>query len=154
MILMKQYKLMTITIIVLFILLLLTPGYASADEKTLKIDPSHVLGLVNMRSEVTSMLEDLGYEWTPILNDSTQQKVKVAEKYGQYRMLFKAVNNDSVQIELHIRQNDNMTGLHFSEIGSEKMSDTAMDYYHKLKQRVIQEYGAENVSDTYSFFTP
>lgn len=59
-----------------------------------------------------------------------------------------------MQIELHIRENDNMTGLHFSEIGTKEFTDTAMDYYRKLKKRVILEFGADNVSEKFSFMIP
>jgi hypothetical protein len=140
--------------IILLILFISTPAFVSAEEKVIKIDPSDVVGMVNMRSEITTMLEDLGYSWYPILNDATQQKIKVAEKYGQWRMLFKYDNDHSIQIEFHIRQTDNMTGLHFTQIGSDEFSDKAIQYYHILKERAIMEYGEDNVSDGYSFFTP
>ncbi len=143
-----------ILVIMLFILIVFIPAYASADEKVIKINPANVLGLVNMRSEITLMLEDLGYSWHPVLNESTQQRVKVAEKYDQYRMLFKLNNNNSLQIAVHIRQKDNMTGLHFSEVGTDHLSDDAMKFYFILKERSIKEFGDDNVSDNYSFFTP
>ncbi|MEE8429328.1 MAG: hypothetical protein V3S33_07490 [Gammaproteobacteria bacterium] len=133
---------------------LLVPGYAPAADKTLKIDPRHVVGVQNMRSEITSMLEGLGYEWQPVRDHSTGQPVQVAEEYGQYRMLFRAADNVSVQVEVHIRRDDMMTGLHFSEVGADQLSDAAMDYYRKLKDQVVLEFGADNVSDTHSFMTP
>ena len=153
---MKQWQAVTISIMVLFITLILVSGCATADkDNALRIDPRNVLGMVDMRSEITAMLEDLGYQWQPVLNDSTQQRIKVAEKYGQYRMLFRNINNASVQVAVHIRQRDNMTGLHFSEIGNDQPSETAMAYYYTLKERVIEEFGAENVSDDkYSFMMP
>jgi len=80
--------------------------------------------------------------------------VQVIVKYDQYRMLFRAADNASVQVEVHIRQNDNITALHFSEVGAEQPSETAMDYYRKLKARVMLQFGAENVSDKHSFRTP
>ena len=104
-----------------------------------------MVGVQNMRSEITSMLEDLGYEWQP---------VQVAEEYGQYRMLFSAADKVTVQVDVHIRKNDNITGLHFSEAGTDQPGDAAMDYYRKLRDRAVLEFGADNVSDKHSFMTP
>jgi hypothetical protein len=140
--------------IIFFILFTSIPAFASDDEKVIKIDPTNVIGVFNMRSEITSMIEDLDYSWYPILNESTGQKIKVAEKYGQWRMLFKHDKDESIQIRLHIRQTDNMTGLHFTEVGSDKLSDQAMQYYHVLKKRIIRVYGEDNMSESYTFFTP
>ena len=78
----------------------------------------------------------------------------MAEEYGQYRMVFRAADNNAVQVEVHIRITDNMTGLHFSEVGADKLGDTALEYFRKLKDRVVLEFGAENVSDKHFFTTP
>ena len=80
--------------------------------------------------------------------------MQVAEEYGQYRMLFRTGDNVCVQVEVHIRKDDRMTGLHFSEVGTDQPGDAAMDYYRKLKDRVVLEFGAENVTDKHSFMTP
>ena len=69
-------------------------------------------------------------------------------------MLFRAADNGAVQVEVHIRINDNMTGLHFSEVGADQPGDTALEYFRKLKDRVVLEFGADNVSDKHSFITP
>ena len=149
---MKNGQSLTITPILLFIILIFVSGCASTNKMTLNIDPSHVIAMQDMRTEITGMLEDLDYQWHPIQDETTGQKLKVAEKYGQYRMLFKHIDDVSVQVEVHIRENDNMTGLHFSEIGTDKPSSKTMDYYHKLKARVIQIFGEDSVSSDKSFF--
>ena len=141
-------------VIVLFALFAFLPGYVLAGDKTLKIDPRHVEGFQDMRSEITSMLEILGYEQLPLRDPSTGQPVNVAEEHGHYRMLFRAADNGAVQVEVHIRINDNMTGLHFSEVGADQPSDTALEYFRKLEDRVVLEFGGDNVSDKHSFTTP
>ena len=151
---MRRWQQATIRAMALFTLLALVPGHATADDKILKIDPRHVVGVQDMRSEITSMLEGLGYERLPLRDPSTGQPVQVAEEYGQYRMLFRAADNVSVQIEVHIRKTDNMTGLHFSVVGNDQPGAAALDYYRKLKDRAVLEFGADNVSDKHSFTTP
>lgn len=149
---MRKWQQASITAMALFALLV--PGYALAGDRVLKIDPRHMVGVQNMHSEIASMLEDLGYEWQPISDHTTGQPVQVAEEYGQYRMLFRAADKVTVQVDVHIRKNDNMTGLHFSEVGTDQPGDAAMDYYRKLKDRAVLEFGADNVSDKHSFMTP
>ena len=142
------------TALVLLALLVFVPCYAQAGDKTLRIDPRHIAGVQDMRTEITSMLEDLGYKWQPIRDPSNGQPMQVIEKYGQYRMLFRTVDNDSIQVEVHVRKSDNMTGLHFSEVGAKRPGDTALDYFQKIKDRAVLEFGADNVSDRHSFTTP
>ncbi|NOQ78800.1 MAG: hypothetical protein GQ546_05310 [Gammaproteobacteria bacterium] len=141
-------------LIILLMLITLIPVSASENEKTIKIDPANVVGLVDMRTEITSMLEDLGYNWHPVFNESTQQFIKVAEKYDQYRMLFKLNTNNAIQINVHINQKDNVTGLHFFEMGNDHFNKEALKYFQLLKERSIQEFGDDSVSDGFSFFTP
>jgi hypothetical protein len=66
------------TALVLFAVFLLLPGYTAAADKILKIDPRHVVGMQDMPSEITSMLEDLGYERLPIRDPVTGQPVQAA----------------------------------------------------------------------------
>lgn len=141
-------------VMVLFVQLVFMPGCASAGGKSLKIDTRHMVGVQNMRSEITSMLEDLGYEWQPVRDPVTGQPVQAAEELGQYRMLFRARDNASVQVEVHIRNDNKTTGLHFSEVGSDQPGAVAMDYYRILKERAVLEFGADNISDKHSFMTP
>ena len=140
--------------IALFALLVLVPGLASAADRILKIDPRHMVGRTDMPSELSDMLEDLGYEWLPIEDPSTEQPVKVAEREGQYRMLFRATDNAAVQIDVHIRIDDNVTGLHFLVNGTEPPGDAVEEQYRRLRKRVMLEFGADNVSEGHSFMTP
>ena len=148
---MRKWQQATITVMVLLVFM---PGCASTGGKSLKIDTRHIVGVQNMRSEITSMLEVLGYERQIIRDDSTGQPVQVADDLGQYRMLFRATGNVSVQVEVHIRKGNNFTGLHFSEVGADQPGAAALDYYRKLRERAVLEFGADNVSDRPSFMTP
>ena len=148
---MRKWQQATITVMVLLVFM---PGCASTGGKSLKIDTRHMVGVQNMRSEMTSMLEGLGYESQPVRDPVTGQPVQVAKELGQYRMLFRATDKVTVQVEVHIREDNRMTGLHFSEVGSDQPGAAAMDYYRKLKERAVLEFGAENVSDKHSLMTP
>ena len=148
---MRKWQQATITVMVLLVFM---PGCASTGSKSLKIDTRHIVGVQNMRSEITSMLEVLGYESQPVRDPVTGQPVQVAKELGQYRMLFRAADMASVQVEVHIREDNRMTGLHFSEAGSDQPGAAAMGYYRKLKERAVLEFGAENVSDKHSLMMP
>ena len=141
------------TSMVLFVMLVLLPVYAAGAGKILKIDPRHTVGLQDMPSEITSMLEELGYEWQPVKDPVTGQPIRVIQQHGQYRMLFRATANTSVQIDVHIRIGDNVTGLHLSGIGGEAPDD-APDYYRELRERMELEFGADSVSEGSFLFTP
>ena len=151
---MKQWQPLTMIIVVVFTLLMLVPGFVMAGDKLLKIDPEKISFRQDMRTEIQSVMEDAGYQWQPVINETTQQPVKVAEKYGQYQMLYKNNDNGTIQVEVHIRQRDGMTGLHFSEAGAKQPGDSAMVHFRKLKERLIQEFGADSVSDGSYFLTP
>ena len=142
------------TAMVLCALLVFVPGCASTGGKSLKIDTRHMVGVQNMRSEITFMLEALGYEWQPVRGPVTEQPVKVADVFGQYRMQFRATGKVTVQVDVHIRKDNRVTGLHFSEVGADQPGAVAMDYYRTLKERAVQRFGAGNVSDKRSFMTP
>ena len=142
------------TAMVLCTLLVFMPGCASTGGKSLRIDTWKIVGVQNMHSEITFMLESLGYEWQPVRDPVTGQPVKVADVFGQYRMQFRAVGKVTVQVDVHIRKDNRVTGLHFSEVGADQPGAVAMDYYRKLKERTVQRFGADNVSDKRSFMTP
>ena len=148
---MRKWQQATITVMVLLVFM---PGCASTGGKSLKIDTRHMVGVQNMRSEITFMLEGLGYEWQPVRDPATGQPVKVANELGQYRMQFRTAGEVTVQVEVHIREDNKMTGLHFSEVGTDQPGAAALDYYRKLREKAVQRFGADNVSDKRSFMTP
>ena len=148
---MKNMEKPTITVTVLLVFM---PGCASVGDRTLKIDIRHIVGVRNMRSEITSMLEVVGYESQPVRDPVTGQPVQVAKELGQYGVLFRAADMASVQVEVHICEDNRMTGLHFSEAGCDQPGAAAMDCYRKLKERPVMEFGAVNFSDKHSLMTP
>ncbi len=131
-----------------------TAASTSESKRVLTITLGDVVDPRSMQSEITSMLEDLGYVQQSQSDAKTGQYVQVIEEYGQYRMLFTIADNASVQIDVHIRESDRTTALHFSEDVPVQPDNAAMDYYGELKKRVILEFGADNVSDTHTFFAP
>jgi hypothetical protein len=149
---MRKWQQVTAT--VLFALFVFMQGCASTGGKSLRIDTRHMVGVQNMRSEITFMLEGLGYEWQPVRDPVTGQPVKVVNELGQYRMQFRTAGEVTVQVEVRIRKDNRMTGLHFSEVGTDQPGAAALDYYRTLKERAVQRYGADNVSDKRSFMTP
>ena len=80
--------------------------------------------------------------------------VKVAEHNGQYRMLFQARDNTAIRVEVHIRVAGNHTGLHFYEVGNKNLGEPARAHYRKLKQRLVLEFGADNVTDNHPLLAP
>lgn len=138
----------------LLALFLLQPGHTEAADRILKIDPRHVEGMQNMPSEITTMLEELGYEWLPIRDPVTGQPGKIAHQSGQYRMLFRAKAKPAVKVEVHIRIGDNVTGMYFTEVGSDEPGKAAPGYYQQLRERLVLEFGEDSVSDGSALFTP
>ncbi len=142
------------TALALFALFLLLPGFTAAADRILKIDPRHVEGMQNMPAEITSMLKELGYERLPLRDPVTGQPVQIVQELGQYRMLFRAKANTAVQIKVHIRIGDNVTGLYFSAVGSDQPGDAVQGYYQKLSERAALEFGEDSVSEGSVLFTP
>ncbi|GEM_PF-5310095 len=150
----KHHKI-TLNIIFIFLLILCIPSISFAEEKTIKIIPGDEADTINMRYEVTLMMEDLGYKWHPVLNESTGEYLKVAEKFGQYRMLFELKTSPSIQVRVHFRETDNVTGIHFTESGTTKFTDFAKQQYQTLITRIKHEFGTEHVTEnSFSIFTP
>ncbi len=145
----------SITLLILLLFFISIPALTLANEKIIKIVPGDEADTINMLYEVTLMMEDLGYSWHPVLNESTEQYLKVAEEFDQYRMLFKLNSNPSIQVKVHVRETDNVTGIYFTETGKQAFSDFANKQYQRLLERIKHEFGAKNVTEnSFSLFTP
>jgi hypothetical protein len=138
----------------LCIMVLCMPGYAAGSGKVLKIDPRDVTDIQYMPVEIASMMEDLGYEWMPVHDRAVGHGLEVAQQNGQYRMKFQASDDAAVTIDVHIRISDNVTGFYFHDAGSDSRDESSQSRYRKLRERMELEYGADNVSEGHSFFTP
>jgi hypothetical protein len=120
----------------------------------LKVRPQHIEGTQYPPQEITRMLESLGYEQLPVRDPTTGQPVYVAEKYGEYRLLFQSSDDNNVRVNAHIGTGGGNIGLHLYVIDSKDLDKSAVQLYRKLKQRLELEYGAENISDSYSALSP
>jgi len=134
---------------------LLQSGCASVTGgRTVDVDTGNLEGAQNMPQEISRMLESLGYESLPVHDPDIGHPVKIAEQNGQYRMLFQARANPAIRVEVHIRVAGNHTGLHFYDTGNKEPGAAALQYYQKLKQRLVFEFGADNVTDKHPLLAP
>ena len=85
------------------------------------------------------MLESLGYEQLPVRDPTTGQPVYVAEKYGEYRLLFQSSDDNNVRVNAHIDMGGGNIGLHLYKIDSNDLDKSAVQLYQKLKQRLELE---------------
>jgi hypothetical protein len=130
------------------------PGYAAGDDKVLKINPRDVTDIQYMPAEIDSMMEDLGYEWMPVHDHAVDHGLEIALQNGQYRMKFQATDDAAITIDVHIRISDNVTGFYYHAPGNDTRDASSQTRYQKLKERLALEFGADNVSEGHSFFTP
>ncbi|MGD8629895.1 MAG: hypothetical protein PVH38_11140 [Gammaproteobacteria bacterium] len=69
-------------------------------------------------------------------------------------MKFQASDNESVTIDVHIRISDNVSGFYYHDAANDDPDASSQTRYQKLKERLALEFGADNVSEGHSFFTP
>ena len=100
------------------------------------------------------MLESLGYEQLPVRDPTTGQPVYIAEKYGEYRLLFQSSEDTNVRVNAHINTGGGNIGLHIYRVDSKELDESAIQLYRKLKQRLEFEYGAANVSSSNPVLSP
>lgn len=128
-------------------LAMLISACATQHSATLNVNPRHVEGMQYAPQEVTSMMKTLGYQRLRVEDPVTQQSVAVAEKYGEYRMLFQALENNNIRVDIHIVKADGRMALYFYNINKSALSSSSLQLFEKLQQRLQLEYGAENVSN-------
>ena len=127
-------------------LAVLTASCAIGGGEKLEIDARRVLGVHDMRQELSAMLADLGYQWIPLLDRDTEQPAKIVKQSGDYRMRFEYVTTKQVRIDARINPTDNYTWLHFYEPDSQTLSASSAALFEALKDRAVLEFGRENVS--------
>jgi hypothetical protein len=121
-------------------------GCAKVSGVTLRIDARNVEGIQHIPDELTSMLGELGYGWTPVFDPNSNRGVKTVQKDGEYRMRFEFLETRRVYIDVRIRQKDGVTWLHFHETGSQTLSPSSIDLLNELEDRAVLEFGAANIS--------
>ena len=124
-------------------------GCATSGGQSLMIDARQVQAVQYMPGEITAMLEDLGYQLIP-----DPDPLKTAERYGEYRMQFKAPDAADIRIDVHIKMVNSVTGLHLYQVVEKGSVPATVERYHELRKRVELQFGAENVSDNHPFLTP
>ena len=132
---------------IFFVAIALTAtGCATGGGETLKVKTKHVLGVQSMPNEVNALLQDLGYQWIPVLDRDTGQEVKTVIQGGDYRMAFVYAETGQVRIDTRIREADGHTRLHFYEPDGNGLSPSSMALLERLKQRLVLEFGQASVS--------
>jgi hypothetical protein len=122
--------------------------------RTLAIDTGDLESVQYMPQEISRMMDSLGYDWLPVHDPNIGHPVKIAEINKQYRMLFQARDNEAIRVEAHIQVAGNHTGLHFYEVGNKSLGEPAQQHYQKLKERLVLEFGADNVTDNHPLLAP
>lgn len=119
---------------------------ATQHSATLKVNPRHVEGVQYSPQEITLMMTDLGYQRLRVEDPVTEQSVAIAEKQGEYRMLFQSLENNNIRVNAHIVKVDGSITLYFYNINKSALSSSSLQLFEKLQHRVRLEYGADNVS--------
>lgn len=93
-----------------------------------------------------SLLETLGYEWVPVKDPDVGHPLKIATVNGQYRMRFQAHDASDILVDVHLRQDGQSVGLHFTQNGGTSLDTEATERYQQLRKRLEFEFGADRVS--------
>jgi hypothetical protein len=144
---MKKGKTHYLRKILLFTILALLFSNAFAYDQVIKITPDIEVAKMDMRREIATMLESLGYALQTVIDPVNGLQVTVTEKLGKYRMLFTAIDNNAVTIEAHIRKRNGNTSLYFTRGNVDQTDSGRDDYYPALFTRVVNEFGANNVAE-------
>jgi major membrane immunogen (membrane-anchored lipoprotein) len=136
--------------ILLLMIMLLAAMTACATRHaiTLKVNPQQDEGLQYSPQEVSRMMTELGYQQLRIADPVTEQSVTVAEKYGEYRLLFQSLEDDNVRVDVHIVKQDGRIALYLYNINNSPLDDSALRLHEQLLQRLKFEYGGENVQSS------
>jgi len=129
----------------MIILAVIMSACATQHSATLKVNPRHVEGVQYSPQEITRMMTDLGYQRLRVEDPVTEQSVAIAEKQGEYRMLFQSLENNNIRVNAHIVKVDGSITLYFYNINKSALSSSSLQLFEKLQHRVRLEYGADNV---------
>lgn len=129
-------------------LLAIMTACATQHAATLKVDPRHVAGAQYSPEELNRMMTILGYQRLRVKDPVTEQSVAVAEKQGEYRMLFQSLEDNNIRVDIHIAKADGRIALYLYNINNSPLDDSSLRLYEQLRQRLQFEYGAEHVSSS------
>lgn len=134
--------------LILFLLALMT-ACATQQAITLKVNSRHVEGIQYAPQEITHMMTDLGYQQLRVKDPVTEQSVAVAEKFGEYRLLFQSLEDNNIRVDIHIVMEDGRMALYLYDIDNDVPDETTLRLHEQLLQRLKLEYGADNVSSSH-----
>lgn len=131
-------------------MLLLVSGCTTKGSRILLLDTRDVPAAGQyMPNEITAMMEDLGYK---LIADP--DPVQTAERYSEYRMQYRAHDADEFRIDVHMKMVGDNTRFYFYQLGREVPDAFGERRYQELRARLEFQFGATNVSEDRSFFTP
>lgn len=134
------------------VIVLLLSACVGSGGKNLTLDTRHVPAVQYLPGEVTSLLDDLGYEVvaetdakSPALSFDNADAERMAQSFDKYKMNFKARDDANIKVEVYFRLNEKLTRMHFYNIAEKTPSAATVQRFNKLKQRVEDEFGADSV---------
>ncbi len=129
----------------LAVVALISSGCSTPGSTVLKVDARDAQGVQSLRQEITWMLNDLGYDWVPVRDPETTKLVKAYRHAGQWKMLFQARGRPEIRIDARFEIAVNKATLRFHEVGREGFSAGTEPYYRKLRERLVLEFGPDQV---------
>ena len=124
-------------------------GCATTEGQSLRIDARQVPAVQYMPDEITSVLEDLGYQLIPDPYPAT-----TAQRHDQIRMQFRARDASGTRIDVHIQLVSKVTGLNLYRVVEGGSRVAAPERFAELKRQVELRFGAENVTETRTLLLP
>ena len=106
----------------------------------LTLDTRDVPAVEYLPDEVTAMMDDLGYAVMP--ESDAQRPV---QSFDDYTLHFKARDDANIRVDVHFRLVDKLTAMHLYNTTEKSPGAATRQRYKALKQRVQQEFGADNV---------
>ncbi|MCU7960313.1 MAG: hypothetical protein KZQ58_10020 [gamma proteobacterium symbiont of Bathyaustriella thionipta] len=144
----------TLASVILALLLFGLSACTHSPGKSIAINNQELLVGESMLEEISRLLEELGYQWQALPDADFGHKVKVAQQFEEYRMLFHASDNPHIKISLHVPIGGSHAGLHFYQDDSEILSREAEKRYAQLSKRIEEEFGSRHVDMDAPVITP
>jgi len=138
---------------ILLLSVLFFAGCAIQSGHILRVDPGSVKAVQYMPDEISDVLEELGYSWVPLVDLETKRQVKITSVFGEYRMRYQNPDQ-SIIIDVHMRTNDNVTGLHLKQTGNIRDGRSSDGQFQRLKRRLQAVFGQDSVRESSAILTP
>jgi hypothetical protein len=92
-----------------------------------------------------NLMSELGYRPLDLLNPETGQPATVVEEYGEYRMLFSAIDDTDIKVSMRINEQSGKSKLILYREGEKDLDNRAMERYQVLRDRLVLDFGRDNV---------